>query len=53
MPPPPPSSVLLPWKVLSLYTRILRVGRTWKAANPNETIVERDYIVTEAKDLFR
>jgi hypothetical protein len=36
-----------------MYKRILRLGRTWVATNPYETIVEREYIVEEAKTLFR
>jgi len=40
-------------EVLGMYARILRVARNWKATNPTETMVERDYILTETKDLFR
>jgi len=47
------SSAPLRTKVLRLYSRILRVGRTWEAQDVNETKVERDYILDEAKLLFR
>jgi len=40
-------------KVLSMYKRILRVGQNWVATNPDNTQVERNYIVEEAKTLFR
>jgi len=40
-------------QVIRLYSRILRVGRNWKAQDINETKVERDYILDEAKMLFR
>jgi len=39
--------------VLKLYTRIMRLARKWEATNPAETLVEREYIASEAKDLFR
>ena len=40
-------------RVLSLYRRCLRLGRTWEARDPNETPTERNYIVGEARKLFR
>merc|ERR1719361_3212529 len=40
-------------KVLSMYKRILRVGQKWVASNPDNTQVERNYIIDEAKNLFR
>lgn len=40
-------------EVLQLYRRILRLGRTWESTNPHETVVERDYIRDEARELFR
>merc|ERR1719415_393424 len=40
-------------KVLSMYKRILRVGQKWVASNPDNTQVERNYIIDEAKTLFR
>ena len=40
-------------QVLRLYSKILRVGRNWQALDPNETKVERHYILDEAKLLFR
>lgn len=47
------SSLPLRTQVIRLYTRILRVGRKWQAQDPNETKVERGYILDEAKFLFR
>ena len=40
-------------RVLSLYRTALRLGRTWVASDPHETQKERDYIVQEARTLFR
>merc|ERR1719328_750083 len=40
-------------QVLSIYKRILRVGQNWVAAHPDNTQVERNYIIDEAKTLFR
>ncbi|XP_073686444.1 LYR motif containing protein 1 [Garra rufa] len=41
--------------VLSLYRRVLRIARTWKAqsALPHDTDVERKCIAQEARTLFR
>jgi len=39
--------------VLRLYKSILRLGQRWEAADPVETRVEREYIVDEARTLFR
>lgn len=39
--------------VLSLYRRILRIGFSWEAQNPSETKEEQNYIISEAKQLFR
>lgn len=39
-------------EVLDLYKRILRVGRTWNAANPENTKEERSYILNEARYWF-
>jgi hypothetical protein len=36
-----------------MYKRILRVGHNWEATNPHETMVEREYIIEEARALFR
>jgi len=47
------SSLPLRTQVIRLYTRILRVGRNWQAQDPNETKVERGYILDEAKFLFK
>ena len=47
------SSLPLRTQVIRLYTRILRVGRNWQAQDPNETKIERDYILDEAKFLFK
>lgn len=40
-------------RVLGLYRRCLRLGRTWRAKEPLETEAERQFIVEEAKRLFR
>lgn len=41
--------------VLSLYRQILRMGKTWEAISGNsfDTKLERDYIMNEARHLFR
>jgi len=46
-------SLSLRTQVLRLYSRILRVGRKWESVIPNQTSVERDFIISEAKTLFR
>ena len=46
-------TVTLRSQVLRLYSRIFRVARSWEAQDPNETKVERNYIVDEARALFR
>jgi len=46
-------SVTLRSQVLRLYSKIFRVARNWEAQDPNETKVERNYIVDEARTLFR
>ena len=46
-------SVTLRSQVLRLYSRIFRVARNWEAQDPNETKVERNYIVDEARTLFQ
>merc|ERR1719163_926330 len=38
---------------VSMYKRILRVGQNWTATNPDNTQVERNYILDETKTLFR
>jgi len=38
---------------LKLYKSIMRLGQRWEAADPIETRVEREYIVDEARTLFR
>ncbi|KAI0218225.1 LYR motif-containing protein 1 [Lamellibrachia satsuma] len=45
--------MLLKHEVLTLYRRIQRLSRTWKAAIPAETNEERVYIRNEARQLFR
>jgi len=40
-------------KVLRLYRQILRLGKTWEAKNPSDTGIERQYIVTEARTVFK
>lgn len=41
--------------VLSLYTRLFRIARTWQAQTgvPGDAETERKYIVQEARTLFR
>ncbi|XP_008312481.1 LYR motif containing protein 1 [Cynoglossus semilaevis] len=41
--------------VLSLYTRVLRIARTWQAESgvAGDTEAERKYILQEARALFR
>lgn len=41
--------------VLSMYKRLLRVGRTWtaKSSREEDTRHERDYICTETREHFR
>ncbi|XP_037392598.1 LYR motif containing protein 1 isoform X1 [Pygocentrus nattereri] len=40
-------------QVLSLYRRVLRIGRSWRAQSEHETEKERKYISEEARNLFR
>ena len=40
-------------RLLSLYRRCLRLGKTWEARDPLETPTERAYILEESKKLFR
>ncbi|XP_067234224.1 LYR motif containing protein 1 [Chanodichthys erythropterus] len=42
-------------EVLSLYRRVLRIARSWKAqsALPQDTDTERKYIAQEARTLFK
>ncbi|XP_067101382.1 LYR motif containing protein 1 [Osmerus mordax] len=42
-------------EVLTLYTRVLRIARTWKAQStlPQDTESEKSYITQEARTLFR
>lgn len=41
--------------VLSLYRRVLRIARSWKAQSsiPKDTDTEKKYITQEARTLFR
>ncbi|KAI9561958.1 hypothetical protein GHT06_012921 [Daphnia sinensis] len=39
-------------QTLSLYKKILQVGRSWNATNPNNTQEERKYILNETKHWF-
>jgi hypothetical protein len=39
--------------VLELYRKLLKCGKTWQAGNPAETNIEREYIQTNVKNLFR
>jgi len=40
-------------RVLTTYKKLLRLGQTWQAKVPKETIVEQNYIQQETKKLFR
>jgi hypothetical protein len=40
-------------RVLSVYRNIVRLGRRWEAIDPTETAKEREYIINEARTLFR
>lgn len=40
-------------RVLSLYRRIFRLAKSWKAVNPSETEGEKAYIRQEARARFR
>ena len=42
-------------EVLSVYRRILRVARTWRASSglAKDTLEERNYIASECRELFR
>ncbi|KAM9774321.1 LYR motif containing protein 1 [Syngnathus typhle] len=41
--------------VLSLYIRVFRIARTWQAQSgvASDTLAERNYILQEARTLFR
>ncbi|XP_075890656.1 LYR motif containing protein 1 [Nelusetta ayraudi] len=41
--------------VLSLYTRVFRIARSWQAQSgiPSDTEIERKYMLEEARTLFR
>nr|ACO14945.1 LYR motif-containing protein 1 [Caligus clemensi] len=41
-------------KTLTLYKKLLRLGRSWIAQNhPSQTQIERTYILDETRSLFR
>ncbi len=40
-------------QVLALYRRLIRLGHNWEARNPQDTPVERAYILEETRRLFR
>ncbi len=42
-------------EILSVYRRILRVARSWKASSgrAEDTLEERKYIANECRELFR
>ena len=40
-------------EVLQIYRKILRLSRTWVAKDPNQTKIERNYIVEETTRLFK
>lgn len=39
-------------ETLNLYKKILRIGRSWNAVNPNNTQDERNYILNETRHWF-
>ncbi|XP_042197071.1 LYR motif-containing protein 1 [Callorhinchus milii] len=43
------------WEALSLYSKIFRIARTWQSLSglTDETMKEKQYIITEARALFR
>ena len=42
-------------EILSVYRHILRVARSWRASSgrAEDTLVERNYIANECRELFR
>nr|CAD2128048.1 unnamed protein product [Meloidogyne enterolobii] len=40
-------------QVLSLYSRIIRLSKSWTAKEPKNTCIEREYILSEARNEFR
>ena len=40
-------------EVLQLYKKALKLARTWRASDPMQTTQEKEYIVEEARRLFR
>ncbi|KAE9420184.1 hypothetical protein Angca_005624, partial [Angiostrongylus cantonensis] len=40
-------------RVLTLYKKILRLGKNWKAKDPERTLKESEDILHEAKQTFR
>uniref|UniRef100_A0A224YVC3 Protein containing Complex1 LYR domain n=1 Tax=Rhipicephalus zambeziensis TaxID=60191 RepID=A0A224YVC3_9ACAR len=47
------STTMLRRDVLRLYKQLLRTGRTWAAENPEKTLEEQFYIISETKDIFK
>eukprot|EP00730_Choanoeca_flexa_P011771 TRINITY_DN2797_c0_g1_i1.p2 TRINITY_DN2797_c0_g1~~TRINITY_DN2797_c0_g1_i1.p2 ORF type:complete len:122 (+),score=22.70 TRINITY_DN2797_c0_g1_i1:117-482(+) len=39
-------------RVLNLYRQILRTGYRWQALEPQQTQAEREYILSQARQLF-
>lgn len=40
-------------RVIQLYRQILKLGKNWKAKEETNTVVERQQIITEARQAFR
>ena len=40
-------------EVLRLYKQIMLISRTWESVNVSQANVERSYIKTEARKLFK
>ncbi|XP_051927970.1 LYR motif containing protein 1 isoform X1 [Hippocampus zosterae] len=50
-----PVKLIFQRTVLSLYMRVFRIARTWQAQSgvASDTLTERNYILQEARTLFR
>lgn len=46
------ANISLRREVLNLYKKILKIGRSWNAINPENTKDERRYILNETRNRF-